>query len=124
MISTDVYRLRIGLFGGGKHVRRKKVASANVEGTWEDNVIVLLYLLGPLIVIGSFWCAVDTNSIAFSPDSRGTIGPRVKETWATSAEIGNRSTRHDVRAGLGPVSNRSKVEASYDARRFLQRHNT
>ena len=103
MISLDLYRARIGLFRGGSHYRAKREKQCNVEGTWADYALVLLCIIGPLIVLGSFCCAVRTNAKAFSTKARGF--PKSEYDRPMSVEISsvnevNNSVywgKHDVR---------------------------
>ena len=84
-----------------------------LEGTWADYAFVLICLLGPFVVLGSFWCAIDTTQIAFGPNS-GIDGGNF-DSWGqnegsiTSIE-GLRSFRSPGGVGLdvlGTVSQRA-----------------
>ena len=66
MISIEMYRFRIGNFGGGRHFRRKRQEGSDVRATWADLVVILLYTWGTFVLQSSFECASDTSREAFS----------------------------------------------------------
>ena len=52
MIDLQLYRMRVGTFGGGRHTRRKRLKMADLSLTRGDVGLLLIFLLGVVMVVG------------------------------------------------------------------------
>ena len=92
MVSIEQYRIRIGLFRGGRHFNPGREEGCDVSGSRSDYYFVLsccLGLLGLALTIFNFHCAIVTNEVAFGQlgAPRCLSGSRTLQPTISTGEV-------------------------------------